>query len=47
MAPWLILAIGFVYLYVAADLFYTGKQGLCLAFVGYAIGNFGLWIAAL
>lgn len=46
MAPWLILAIGVVYCVVAADLFYAGKTGLSLAFVGYAIGNIGLWIAA-
>jgi hypothetical protein len=46
MSPWLILAIGVVYLIVAADLFYAGKTGLSLAFVGYAIGNVGLWIAA-
>jgi hypothetical protein len=46
MAPWLILAIGVVYLAVAADLFYTGKQGLSVAFIGYAIGNLGLYWAA-
>ncbi len=46
MAPWLILLIGVVYLYVAADLFYTGKHGLSLCFIGYALGNVGLYLAA-
>lgn len=46
MAPWLILAVGVVYLIVAADLIRAGKAGLCVAFIGYAIGNLGLWMAA-
>ena len=46
MSPWLILAIGVVYLVVAADLFNAGKTGLSLAFVGYAVGNLGLYMAA-
>ena len=46
MAPWLILAIGVVYCIVAVDLICAGKTGLSLAFVGYAIGNVGLWMAA-
>lgn len=46
MAPWLILLIGVVYLVVAADLFNAGKTGLSLAFIGYAIGNVGLYLAS-
>ena len=46
MSPWLILAIAVVYIIVSADLFYAGKAGLALAFLGYAIGNIGLWVAA-
>lgn len=46
MAPWLILAVGVVYLAIAADLVMAGKMGLALAFAGYAASNVGLWMAA-
>lgn len=46
MATWLIIAVGVVYAYVAADLYWTGKDGLSLAFAGYALANIGLAMAA-
>jgi hypothetical protein len=47
MAPWLILAIGAVYLAVAVDLWWRGEQvGLALAFASYAVSNVGLYLAA-
>ena len=46
MQPWLILAVGVVYLYIAVDLICAGKTGLSLAFAGYAVSNIGLYMAA-
>lgn len=48
MSSWLIAAIGVVYLVIAADLFFIKKDvGLAVAFLGYAIGNVGLYIKAV
>jgi len=46
MASWLIAGIGIVYSVVAVDLLRAGNLGLGIAFVGYAIGNVGLYLAA-
>lgn len=46
MSAWLIATIGVVYLGVAVDLIIKGNVGLGIAFVGYSIGNVGLFIAA-
>lgn len=46
MASWLIAGIGVVYLLVAVQLLVEGKIGLGVAFLGYALGNVGLYIAA-
>jgi hypothetical protein len=46
MSQWLISTIGFVYLIVAISLWFEGKQGLAIAFLGYSIGNVGLYLAA-
>jgi hypothetical protein len=46
MSPWLILAVGAVYAYVSADLYWSGKEGMSLAFAGYALANIGLAMAA-
>ena len=46
MQPWLILAVGGIYLYIAVDLICAGKTGLSLAFAGYAVSNIGLYMAA-
>lgn len=47
MAAWLIAIIGVVYLLVAINLLLTGKIGLGIAFIGYSIGNIGLYMEAL
>lgn len=44
MASWLIALIGVVYTIVAVQLLVTGKTGLGIAFVGYALGNVGLYM---
>jgi hypothetical protein len=46
MSAWLIAIIGVVYAVVAADLLLRGNLGLGIAFVGYSIGNVGLYLAA-
>lgn len=46
MSAWLIAIIGVVYAVVAADLLIRGNIGLGIAFVGYSIGNVGLYLAA-
>lgn len=46
MAAWLIAVIGVVYLVVGVSLLLEGKQGLGIAFLGYAFSNVGLWMAA-
>jgi hypothetical protein len=46
MASWLIATIGVVYLVVAVNLLMTGKTGLGIAFIGYALGNVGLYMEA-
>lgn len=47
MSAWLIAVIGVVYLVVSVDLLVKGQTGLGIAFVGYALGNVGLTLAAL
>lgn len=46
MAAWLIAVIGVVYLVVGVSLLLEGKQGLGIAFLGYAFSNVGLYLAA-
>lgn len=46
MASWLIAGVGIVYLIVAVDLFIRGNWGLGIAFLGYCIGNVGLYMEA-
>jgi hypothetical protein len=46
MSAWLIAVIGVVYLVVAVDLIIKGNIGLGIAFIGYSLGNVGLYIAA-
>jgi hypothetical protein len=46
LSQWLIATIGVVYLFVSASLFFEGKAGLAIAFLGYSIGNVGLFLAA-
>jgi hypothetical protein len=46
VAPWLIALTGVIYLWVAGDLWWHGKTGLALAYLGYSAANYGLWMAA-
>lgn len=46
MSAWLIAAVGVVYLVVAIDLLVKGNLGLGIAFLGYCLGNVGLYLAA-
>jgi hypothetical protein len=48
MSSWLIALIGVVYLVVAVDLFFVKRDvGLAIAFLGYALGNVGLYMKAV
>lgn len=47
MSAWLIAVIGVVYLVVAVELIIVKKDvGLGIAFLGYALGNVGLYMKA-
>jgi hypothetical protein len=46
MSAWLIAIVGVVYAVVAVDLIVKGNTGLGIAFVGYALGNVGLYMEA-
>jgi hypothetical protein len=46
MSAWLIAVVGVVYTVVAIDLLLKGSTGLGIAFVGYALGNVGLYMEA-
>lgn len=46
MSSWLIALVGMIYAVVAADLYRQGKGDLALMFVGYAIAQAGVWMAA-
>ena len=46
MSSWLIAVIGVVYLFVAVDLYIKGQLGLSIAFLGYSLGNVGLFMEA-
>jgi hypothetical protein len=46
MSAWLIAIVGVVYAVVAIDLIVKGNTGLGIAFVGYALGNVGLYMEA-
>lgn len=46
MSAWLIAVVGIVYTVVAIDLLMKGSMGLGIAFVGYALGNVGLYLEA-
>jgi len=44
MSSWLILLIAVVYLVIAVDLLIQGKSALAITFVGFCLGNFGLYL---
>lgn len=48
MSGWLIALVGVIYLIVAIDLLLVKKDvGLSIAFLGYTIGNIGLYMKAV
>lgn len=42
----LIVLVGLVYAYIAAEMAVRGNVGLSIMYGGYAMGNVGLWILA-
>jgi hypothetical protein len=46
MSAWLIAVIGVVYFIIACDLFMKGSVGLGISFLGYSLGNVGLYMVA-
>jgi hypothetical protein len=46
MSAWLIAIVGVVYTAVAVDLLLKENIGLGIAFIGYALGNVGLYLEA-
>ena len=42
----LIIAVGLVYVYIAAESAWMGRGGLAAMYAGYAIANIGAWILA-
>ena len=46
MSAWLIAIIGVVYFAIAVDLLIKGNIGLAISFLGYSLGNVGLYIVA-
>ena len=46
MSAWLIAVIGVVYFAIAMELFIKGNIGLAISFLGYSLGNVGLYIVA-
>ena len=40
------VGVGVVYAVVAVDLLFKGNTGLGIAFIGYALGNVGLYMEA-
>jgi hypothetical protein len=46
MSAWLIATIGVVYFIIAMDLFWKGQVGLGISFLGYSLGNVGLYMVA-
>ena len=46
MSANLIALVGLVYAFIAVNLWLSGKPGLALAFMGYAVSNVGLYFEA-
>jgi hypothetical protein len=46
MSGWLIALTGFIYLYVSIEQLYRGNNGMCIAYLGYAFSNIGLYLLA-
>jgi hypothetical protein len=46
MSANLIACVGLIYAFIAVNLWLSGKPGLALAFLGYAVSNIGLYFEA-
>ena len=46
MSSWLIALTGLIYFGVSIEMFYKGKTGLGIAYLGYAFSNIGLYMVA-
>jgi hypothetical protein len=46
MSSWLIALVGGIYMVVCVDLYRQGKLDLALMFLGYAVAQAGVWLAA-
>jgi hypothetical protein len=46
MSANLIACVGLIYAFIAVNLWLSGKPGLALAFLGYAVSNVGLYFEA-
>jgi hypothetical protein len=46
MSGWLTLSIAVVYLYAAAEHLWRGNHGFALMFLGFSIGNVGMYYAS-
>lgn len=44
MSSWLILVIAVVYLVIAVDLLIKGQTAMAITFVGFCLGNLGLYL---
>jgi hypothetical protein len=47
MSSWLIATIGVVYLYIGVDLIIRGQAGMGIAYLGYSLGNVGLYMESM
>ena len=43
MSGWLIAVTGAIYAYVAVEQGIKGNVGMCMAYIGYAFANIGLY----
>lgn len=46
MSRTLIVIVGLIYAFIAAESAVKGNAGLSIMYAGYALGNIGLWILA-
>lgn len=46
MSQWLIILVGVIYAYIAAESVFKGDTSIGIVFAGYAFSNVGLWMAA-
>jgi hypothetical protein len=46
MGGWLIALTGLIYLYISLEQLYKGNVGMCIAYLGYAFSNIGLYLLA-